>query len=49
MHVFANLVAAAILGIPQEALAAADGGFRMRLLHPDDARRWFFDRFLILN
>lgn len=38
-NVYVNRGAAAILGIPQEALAAADLGFWMRLLHPDDAAR----------
>jgi len=36
-NVYANRSAAAILGVPQDVLAAADGGFWSRLLHPDDA------------
>jgi len=38
-NVYVNLRAAAILGIPREVLEAAEGGFWMRYLHPDDAAR----------
>jgi len=36
---YVNRGATAILGLPQEVLAAADGGFWLRLLHPEDAAR----------
>jgi len=38
-NVYVNSRATVILGIPREALVAADGGFWMRYLHPDDAAR----------